>query len=248
MRDVLGSEAAVWQSRTPRAGFETADAAEVAPILTRAPAVLCLWGAVPGQGSDLDANVTLAQAALDAAASAGAGLVFLASSAAIYGRRSDGLTEDAAPTPIAPYGAAKARMEEMALAHPHPSCILRIGNVAGADAILDGWRPDMALDADGGRTPARSYIGPARLAQTLAALLRLPDPPRVLNVAAPGAVEMGALLDAAELPWTPRAASADVIWRVALDTERIEALVSFAPHDSTAAGIVQDWRAWRAMR
>jgi len=247
VRAIWGSDAAIWQSRAPRSGFAQASPDRIAPLLEGAPAVLCLWGATPASGGDMADNATLAKQALDAAAAARAGPVLLASSAAVYGRRSTGLNEAAAPTPVAPYGVAKAEMEQMALNHPHPSCILRIGNVAGADAILGGWRPGMTLDAKSGRTPARSYIGPVQLADVLASLMRQTNLPPVLNVAAPGAVEMGHLLDAADLGWAPRPAHDGVIWNVTLDTARLAAIYPFDRKVSSAAQIVKDWRTWRAM-
>ena len=146
--------------------------------------------------------------------------------------------------PLSPYGRAKMAMEADAAAHPHPSTVLRISNLAGADAILAGWRPGFALDrfADG-RTPARSYIGPLSFARVLRALAGAQGLPAVLNVAAPGPVEMGVLLDAAALPWTPRPATEATVPRVHLDTGRLAPFVSIAPEAATPAGIVAEWQA-----
>ncbi|MEO0937544.1 MAG: NAD-dependent epimerase/dehydratase family protein [Pseudomonadota bacterium] len=248
LRDIWGPGGATWQARSARGGHHAVqpfDIETLKALLRGAPAVLCLWGTVPGQAEDMGENVTLARAALDAAAEAGAGRVFLASSAAVYGNARAPLHEGVA-APVSDYGRAKLDMERMATAHPHPSCALRIGNVAGADAILAGWRPGMALDATPARgTPRRSYVGPHGLAKTVRALMRLPNLPPVLNLATPGAVAMGDLLDHAGLDWKPRTPSANVIWNVELDTTRLASLVRFDADDVGAQAIVSDWRAWK---
>ena len=134
-------------------------------------------------------------------------------------------------------------MEEMAANHHNPCTVLRLGNVAGADAILGGWRAGFTLDQlPDGRTPARSYIGPGKLARVLHALSMADTVPGLLNIAAPGTVEMGDLLDAAHLDWTARPATDQTIAQVHLDTTTLERLVPFAPTDSTAEGIVRDMK------
>lgn len=153
----------------------------------------------------MDDNVTLALAAVRAGAKAGVP-VLLSSSAAVYGNQTGVLDETCPLAPLNAYGQAKARMEReaQALAQNLGARVtsLRIGNIAGVDAILGGWRAGFALDrfADGA-TPRRSYIGAVTLARVLGDLARCSvggrDLPDVLNVAAPGMIEMGALLDAA---------------------------------------------------
>lgn len=120
--------------------------------------------------------------------------------------------------------------------------ILRIGNVAGLDAILGGWQPGFRLDvfADGA-SPKRSYIGVQDLAQVIAALMALPAPPAIINIAAPTPTEMQCLLDAAGLPWTPRPAAATAIPMVCLDTALLQSLAPVAP--CTARDLVDQWRA-----
>ena len=247
-----GATPPVAQARGAGAGEVTldplADPGGTVAALDGAGTVICLWGVTPAraarEGCALSLNVELARAALDAAPAAGAGRVLLASSAAVYGAAEGPLREDAACQPASDYGRAKLEMEALAARHPHPATCLRIGNVAGADAILGGWRAGMALDtlADG-RTPRRSYIGPASLARVMHALCGHDDLPDTLNVAAPGTVEMGALLDAAGLAWAPRPAGPDTIAEVALDTARLERLTAFAPEEGTPEGIVAQWRA-----
>ncbi len=216
----------LWQARRemPGPGWLSldplADGAALARAAEGCDAILCLAGVTPMRAEHAPArmadNVALARAAVQAAVQAagqgGCARVLLASSAAVYGRAGGLLREDLPPAPVSDYGRAKAAMEADAAAlgareGVQVSC-LRIGNVAGADAILGGWRPGFALDcfADG-RTPRRSYVGPATLARVLTDLLAAPAPlPGVLNVAAPGLIGMGELLDAAGLDWTPRPA------------------------------------------
>ena len=120
---------------------------------------------------------------------------------------------------------------------------LRIGNIAGVDAILGGWRPGFALDVfTDGTTPRRSYIGPLTLARVLKELAGAAALPGVLNVAAPGGVAMGTLLDAAGLGWTPRPAPASAIPDVQLD---IAALTRLVPLDAACGlpeTLVAEWR------
>jgi nucleoside-diphosphate-sugar epimerase len=211
--------------------------------LAGATAVICLAGVTPGSAQPLEMNTPLATATLDAAKAAGVGRVFLFSSAAVYGHTTGPLREDGPATPISPYGTAKLHMERAAAAHPHPNTVLRLGNVAGADAILGNWKPGFALDSyPDGTTPKRSYIGPGALARILARLAALPDLPPLINIAAPGMVQMGALLDAAGLAWHPQPATDRTIAQVALDTSLLETFAGFDPQDSTPGGIVADWQ------
>ena len=198
-------------------------------------------GIVNGRG-DVAGNVDIAQTALDLACKAHVGRVFLASSAAVYETLTGALHEDRAG-PASPYALAKHAMEQMAADHPQTATCLRIGNVAGADAILGGWRAGFQLDqfADGA-TPARSYIGPQTFGTALKLLATRPGLPNVLNFATPGVIEMGALLDAAGLEWTPRPAPSSAIKTVALDMRRLQSFVSFSPEACSAAGIAKEWR------
>ena len=226
-----------------RSDVDVTDAATLADALAGATAVFCLAGVTPGSNRAMEGNVGLAQSTLDAAAVAGAGRVFLFSTAAVYGGLPATLLETGPVAPVSPYGHAKLAMEQMAAHHAHPNTVLRLGNVAGADAILGGWRTGFRLDqVPGGGTPLRSYIGPGVLARVLGDLAAARDLPTILNVAAPGAVAMGALLDAAGLGWAPQPATEKTLANVTLDTTRLIRLTAFQPADSTAAGIVADWQ------
>ena len=68
------------------------------------------------------------------------------------------------------------------------------------------------------------------------------------NIAAPGVIQMGALLDGAGLAWSPREAPEGVIAEVALCTKQLERYVSFAPEDSTVAGLVAQWQHYQVQR
>ncbi|MEQ6249392.1 NAD-dependent epimerase/dehydratase family protein [Sulfitobacter sp. HNIBRBA3233] len=209
-------------------------------------AVICLSGVTPAHaaasGDAMALNTDLALAALRAAP-AGA-RVFVASTAAVYGRSGGFLSEDAPTAPVSDYGRAKVEMESRFLAEAGGrGCILRIGNVAGADAILGNWAPGMQIDsfADGS-TPTRSYIGPVSLARVLETLTRAEALPAILNIAAPEPVQMGALLDAADLAWTPRTPDENVIAEVVLDTTRLQRLYDFSADETTPAGLVAQAR------
>lgn len=228
-----------------------ADPQALARLAKGAEALLCLAGPVPGRGlagtADLDDHIRLGEAAVRAGAAAGC-RVLLASSAAVYGAQGGLLDEAAALQPANAYGAAKAEMERRCAALGAdlgvPVCALRIGNIAGFDAILGGWREGFVLDrfADGS-SPRRSYIGVQALAQVLGALLAQPVLPPALNLAQPGAVEMAALLQAAGKPFGTRPAPAAAIAQVALDTNRLQALLPFALAPAEPAQMAAEWAA-----
>ncbi|WP_083100695.1 NAD-dependent epimerase/dehydratase family protein [Pseudophaeobacter leonis] len=160
--------------------------------------------------------------------------------------------------PASPYGAAKVEMEQRAAALARqldvPVCMLRIGNIAGLDAILGGWRAGFTLDqfADG-RSPQRSYIGMRCLSRVMAQLLQRailppaalsPPLPAVLNLAQPQPVEMADLLRAADLPFTIRPAPQTAIVEVSLDVSRLQSLIpaELLPQ-ANAAQMIEEWRA-----
>lgn len=250
--------AARWQGRRIPPGADArhwveldplADPQALAAAAQGCRTVLCLAGVThvrQAAGGNLHDNLTLARAAVTAGAAVGA-RVILASSAAVYGARGGLLAEETPLTPVSDYGRAKAGMETDAAALGARLGVsvtsLRIGNIAGSDAILGGWRPGFALDrfADG-RTPRRSYIGPVTLARVIGALCTTRILPGCLNVAAPGAVEMGALLDAAGLGWTARPAPDTAIAEVRLSVAALSDLVALAPQSGEPEALVAEWR------
>ena len=214
--------------------------------------ILCLAGVISARSpeSDLADNTALAEAAIRAGQAAHA-RVLLASSAAVYGNQTgnqEGVLDEAAPlAPQNDYARAKVAMERRGAALGAelgvPVTSLRIGNIAGIDAILGGWRPGFQLDQfDDGRTPQRSYIGILTLARVLGDLVRTEHLPEALNVATPGMMEMGALLDAAQLAWTPRPAPDSAIARVCLSTRMLERFTSLTSAEGTASEMLRQWR------
>ena len=195
-------------------------------------AILNLAGVTDPAGP-LEDNVTTAARALDEGARRGA-RVFLMSSAAVYGAGE--FSESDPPRPANAYGAAKLRMEGL----PGAATILRLGNVAGADALLGRAQGAVVLDPVGAGGPLRSYIGPVTLARVLEALFAAPDLPRILNIAQPPPVAMEALLDAADIPWQFGPPRAGVVPRVALKVDRLAAICSLPTADP--ATMVAEWR------
>ncbi|MEM6277240.1 MAG: NAD-dependent epimerase/dehydratase family protein [Pseudomonadota bacterium] len=213
----------------------------------RADVILSLAGPAPGgalQGeADLTDHARLARVVMEHAK----GPVLLASSAAVYGNAGASGTPlregMPLPTDVSTYGAAKREMEQAA---PDAVC-LRIGNVAGVDAILGGWKEGFSLDTfSDGTTPRRSYIGPLTLAYALAKLCCEPhDLPKCLNVAEAGSVEMGALLKAAGLPFNTRKAPDNAIPDVTLDTTRLIERIPSLSEPVVATRLVEECRLLR---
>lgn len=217
--------------------------------------IVNLAGVTAGTPEALALNTALARAALDAADAAGGRPVLLASSAAVYGAGHAGLCRETdAPTPLAPYGAAKAAMEAE-LAGRAGAIWLRIGNVAGADALLGRAAPEGGRVLDilpDGHGPRRSFIGPQALAAALARLVRLvaagAEVPAVLNLSLAGALPMDALLTAAGESWVPRPAPANLIPHVELDVTRAVDLGLVPEAPARAAAVVADLRALQETR
>ncbi|VDC23531.1 NAD-dependent epimerase/dehydratase family protein [Pseudogemmobacter humi] len=169
--------------------------------------------------------------------------LLFASTAAVYapGARPARETDPAAPANA--YGRAKAEAESL-LAEAAPGLtVLRIGNVAGADALL-GPRPDegaIRLDpVPGSETgPLRSWIGPVSLARCLAALiLRADDLPAVLNVAAAPPLGMADLLRASDRAWSWGPVNPAVVPAAVLDTTRLNAIAP--PPPASPGGIMAE--------
>jgi hypothetical protein len=242
----------IWQSRQPKPGFLTWDVLNSdCPPIARDGIVLCLAG---GRGCEAKVQSALALAACEAAGRH----VFVMSSAAVYGDPGpDPVEEDTPLRPVSDYGRAKQAMEQAvqswraAKGDAAPGItILRLGNVAGFDALLgagDAAAP-VQLDPITGQEagPERSYIGPGTLCAVLARLANLaagqePLPP-VLNIATPRPVAMGALLEAAGRAWAFGPENPEAIARVALNTARLQAIVKLPPPAGRPAAMVAEWR------
>ena len=220
------------------------------PLSGAAPAgrfdrVVSLAGVVPGPEADLSLNVPLGLACVRAARTVGAAHVLLASSQAVYGT---GLTrpwrEDDPTAPETAYGIAKLEMERACAGVGVTA--LRIGNVAGADALLlnVAKRQPMHLHrfSDGGG-PVRSYIGPVDLARVLADLLRANNLSGALNVAAPVPVTMQALLEAGSTPFEWVAAPADAVQDITLECSALTAFHRFDKEASCPRAMLAQWDA-----
>ena len=237
-----------WHSRQAIKGYYTLDILEdktgLVELFKGTQCVLCLAGVTPSSATlSFRQNSMIASACLDAAQIAGVRRVFLTSSAAVYGGRKGLLKETDQLAPLSEYGRSKVEMEKLAMAHGQTSTTLRIGNVAGADAILGNWRPKITIDTfPDGSTPRRSYIGPRTLSEVIQKLTRIEKLPPILNLAAPGSIQMNELLDDANLTYTHKQASENTIPHVTLDTTLLEKYVTFNQDDSLSKSMVTQWK------
>lgn len=217
-------------------------------------AMFMLAGITPAPGADLDGNVAIARACLDAAHAAGIPNVLLASSSAVYGPGA--ALDEAAPTsPINPYGVAKLEMEEICQKSRKLGLNitnLRIGNVAGADVLLLNAlkaTKDTPLRLDrfsDGQGPIRTYIGPVTLAKVLETLARSPENrPDVLNVGVPVPITMESLVEAAGMPWTFTPAPETAVQTMTLGCARLAQLHKFCEADGLPATMVAQWNELR---
>lgn len=247
----------LWQARN--GGLRPADDGWEWDILgPRKPAVppcrgiIGLAGVVSGP---VGLNTDLALAAVDLALASGCVPVLLTSTAAVYGHQSGPVDEQSICDPINDYGRAKLAMERAVAVRLRalgrdapPVCILRIGNVAGADSLLlSAGRGAVILDQfAGGRGPERSYIGMQSLARVMISLMdcmeRGEPVPLVLNVAAPAAVRMTDLLQAAGVGWNWQPAPPGAVARMTLDTARLATLVPLEPQAAAPAELVRQAR------
>ncbi len=174
--------------------------------------------------------------------------VLTMSTSAVYGQGAM-RREDEVAQPHSPYGAARLELETLVKSRPRATA-LRLGNVAGADALLGRMVPGqpVLLDQfDDGATPRRSYLGPESLADLLVALCRhaLSDGlPHVLNLCGQGTVEMAELLEATGQPWVSRPAPASAIRDLTLSAALLKTLVEVPK--VTAHSLVAEWQRHRA--
>lgn len=208
-------------------------------------AMVVLAGAVPGRG-DLGLNAVLAEACCRAAFDAGIPQVLLASSSAVYGVNAGLPHLEGDPLrPVNDYGRAKIAAEAAAdlwRGRGLAVTALRIGNVAGADALLTNPARPLLIDrfADGAG-PLRSYIGPQSMARVIAALVGR-DLPHVVNLAAPRPVAMADLARAAGLPWAYIPAPETAHQNITMNCDVLARLLPFDIKETTADGIVKQWQ------
>jgi len=224
---------------------------EPAPALTPGAVLLNLTGVTSGDAAALAANVALGRAVQAQAGRWRARAVLHLSSAAVYAGHPQHLADEMDdPAPPGQYGRAKLAMERAVqdLGGP-PATMIRLGNVAGADALLGRAVPPVALDPVPGlpRGPLRSYIGPQSLARALACLCRRAAAAQVLparlNLAQAPEVAMADLLEAAGLAWHWAAPNPRVLARAVIAVARLDALCPLPPADPAA--MVAEWRQLR---
>ena len=216
-------------------------------------AMVVLAGVTSGGGQDLSLNIDIATACVNAAAAARIPRVLVASSSAVYGA-GDGtpFAETTLCQPVNAYGTAKLAMERACNALAAPGfeiCCLRIGNVAGADALLLNVAksaPDQAIEIDifdDGRGPVRSYIGARTLASVLRSLCLHPDQlPAVVNIGTLEPVSMDALADAAHHRWLKRSPTGPTPQSITLDCSLLSTLHEFNTLDSRPDEMVRQWK------
>lgn len=171
--------------------------------------------------------------------------VLIASSQAVYGPVAGPVSEQTPCAPTNDYGRAKLAMEQAVAGR---ATCLRIGNVVGCDMLLlNATRGQVTLDQlpDGG-SPRRSYVSAQGLGQVMRGLLTQSDRPAVLNVAQPGTIMMHELLAAAGLEWTWRKAGAGVLASLALEVDRLAAMVPLPTADAETLIKAAKAAGWRS--
>lgn len=248
----VGGLPVLWHGRRAAHGIDLVwdIGADPPTVLPKGVVVLHLAGQTRGTAAILADNARATEALCRAANAAEAAHVFLMSSAAVYRPQARPLTEDQAPDPVSDYGRAKLAAEQVAEATLRGPglTVLRLANLAGADALLGGVREGLAvlLDPIEGQSggPERSYIGPRVMARVVEGLVQrvmagLPVP-RVVNLAQPGVVAMADLLQAAGAVWSFGPPRAGAVARVVLDVALLQSLFSLP--EATSQGLVADMR------
>lgn len=206
------------------------------------------------------ANLWLAKQVLKSAELLNAYRVLFASTAAVYGRTSKEQTpfsESAQPAPLNTYAQSKLLMEQWinSANTQIQTCILRIGNVAGSDALLGKIINNMGNDPlrltidqfETGKGPVRSYIGPESLFRIIFELVDCtPTLPDIINIAAQPPVSMDALLDAwvcarpADFSYGFQKAAEQAIETVALNTDVLQKIIGEMGTKITAQTIISE--------
>lgn len=219
------------------------------PDLPDRAILLHLAAVLPGRGgsADLRQNADMARAILQADRRKPFAHVVFLSTVAVYAPQSGAIAETCQPDPQSDYGRAKLDAEMILRAGLGSRLtILRLANLAGADALLGGLAGQGAvtLDPVPGQPagPIRSYIGPLTLARCLGQLMQLLADgrplPAVLNLAQPGPVAMGALLAVSGREWHFGPERAGVVARVEVDVSQLLSFCDLKPAD--AAGILAE--------
>ena len=214
--------------------------------------MVILAGITPGSEKPLSLNSEIVEACLFAAFKVGIKRILVASSSAVYGIN-DGtpFRENSKTVPQNAYGKAKLKMETICHQWAQKGlnvCCLRIGNVAGADALMKNFETkklNSPLKIDifqDGKGPLRSYIGPFTMYKVLKKLsLSNNALPRILNLAAPIPMRMEDIANAAGHEWIARSCLDSGIQRITLDCSLISKLYKFTKKDSSPEEIIRQW-------
>lgn len=260
-----------WTRDNTLAGFafQTRDTTAIADILwdvltplprtlistTPFDCMLVLSGIVPRPGADFALNTAIGLSSVKAAAHLGIPSVLMASTSAVYGTHQDHPFHESDPAkPLNDYGRSKLEMEARCHALANTLginlCCLRIGNVAGADALLINGaalgadqRLQIESFTDGG-TPLRSYIGPQSLARAMHTLTRMHARlPETLNVATQSPITMQALAEAANMSFTLNPVTNNAHQQVTLECSALTKFHRFDPEEAKPAEMVRQWHA-----
>lgn len=213
-----------------------------APAPISVDAVIDLAGVIRG---DTSQNPQIAAAVAAWAVACGAVPVFL-SSAAVYPGGPRAMDEETDANPMSDYGRSKFLAEGVVRAADKDALILRLGNLAGADALLGGAKSESEViltpvpgEAGG---PVRSYIGPRTFAFALLHMVEAKlagrNLPQTINLAQPGTVTMRSLLEAKGQPWRFGEPTANVLARMELSTTRLLGVLDLPP--VSADGLVEE--------
>lgn len=252
-----GGAPVLFQSRRPGPGIDLVhplDTALTRQVSRPVSAVVVLAGITGGPDpAAFGQNTTLARRGAAVAMAIGSPALILASTAAVYSGGDRFWRETDPVEPRGDYGHSKRDMEiaatDWGTDAPRDVLCLRIGNVLGADALalaVGRATPEEPLCLDrfpDGRSPRRSWLTAATLAQVLAQAARngVPAGVTVANLAEAGpSLEMATLLEARAragypVPWTWRDAPDTALPELALDTALIDRLYGLPPAPSPDA-------------
>lgn len=168
------------------------------------------------------------------------------SSAGVYAGGSQPMREDGPTLPHSVYGRSKLAAEAGVRSADAKACILRLGNVIGADALIGGRAPgeEVILDPVPGQAggPVRSSIGPVTLVDVITRLIgravQGESLPTVVNIAQAPPVAMADLLEARRHPWRFGPPREGVLARMELATGVLEQFVDLPP--ATARGLLDE--------
>lgn len=231
---------------------------DVPEALSQGDIVLHLAGCLRGSDAELAQNTAIVPPLLEACHTRKVAHLFYVSTAGVYRPSAEPASEEDPLAPPSAYGRSKAAAE--ALLPPSTAAlgvtILRLGNVAGADALLrprpagDVIRLDpVTLGDPEDRGPLRSWISPFALASAIAVLIEQAAAgaplPRILNIAQTPPLPMRDLLDAIGSAWSWSDRPAPIPTAIQ-DCRKLEAICPLPA--LAAAGLVADVLAYRGLQ